>query len=264
MPRNVFWKGHLRLSLVTAAVSLTPATTESGKVRFHLLNRNTGNRVESIYADSTTHRKVADKDQVKGFAKDDGSYVLLEDDEIDAVGLESTRTIDIQTFVPAGSIDWIWYDRPHFLKPEDKIGAEAFGVIRDSMKANNVAGIARLVIYRREHAVLLEPAGKGIILWTLRYADEVRESIDTLDPKAKVDRELMSLMTKRVEKNTTEWKPAVAQDTVQKKIKSLLKSKEKGKSKTGKTKSAPAAKSGGNVINIMDALKKSLASDKRK
>ncbi len=262
MPRHVFWKGHLRLSLVTAAVSLTPATTESAKVRFHILNRKTGNRVESHYADSTTHRKVADKNQVKGFPKDDGGFVLLEDDEIDAVGLESTKTIDIQTFVPAGSIDWIWYDRPHFLKPEDKIGAEAFGVIRDAMKANNVCGIARLVIYRREHAVLLEPAGNGIILWTLHYADEVRDSIDTIQPKKKLDSELLSLMEKRIEKNTIAWKSSVAQDKVQKKIKALLKSKEKGKT-ASKSKSAPAKKTGGNVINIMDALKKSLASEKR-
>ena len=90
MPQHAFWKGHLRLSLVTAAVSLTPATTESGKVRFHILNRKTGNRVESHYADSTTHKKVTDKNQVKGFPKEDGSFVLLEDDEIDAVGLDST------------------------------------------------------------------------------------------------------------------------------------------------------------------------------
>ncbi|GAK68887.1 putative Ku protein [Agrobacterium rubi TR3 = NBRC 13261] len=262
MPRHVFWKGHLRLSLVTAAVSLTPATTESGKVRFHVLNRNTGNRVESVYADSTTHRRVADKNQVKGFAKEDGSFVLLEDDEIDEVGLESTRTIDVQTFVPKDSIDWIWYDRPHFLKPEDKIGAEAFGVIREAMKANDVAGIARLVLYRREHAVLLEPAGKGIILWTLRYADEVREGIDTLEPKKKMDTELLSMMEKRIEKNTTAWKPAIVQDTVQKKIKSLLKSKEKDKAPAPR-KSEATKKTGGNVINIMDALKKSLASEKR-
>lgn len=262
MPRHVFWKGHLRLSLVTAAVSLTPATTESGKVKFHIINRKTGNRVESHYADSTTHKRVADKNQVKGFPREDGGYVLLEDDEIDAVGLESTKTIDIKTFVPAGSIDWIWYDRPHFLKPEDKIGAEAFGVIRDAMTANNVCGIARLVIYRREHAVLLEPAGKGIIVWTLHYADEVRESIDTLEPKKKLDPELLSMMQKRIEKNTVEWNASIAQDTVQKKIKSLLKSKQKGR-KTSKAKPAVQKKSGGNVINIMDALKKSLASEKR-
>ncbi len=155
MARNAFWKGHLRLSLVTAAVSLTPAVSQSGKVSFHVINRKTGNRVESRYVDSVTHRPISDKNQVKGFDTGDGEFVLLEDDELESVGLESTRTIDIQRFVPAGSVDWIWYDRPHFLKPEDKIGAEAFGVIREAMNAQKVVGIARLVLYRREHAVML-------------------------------------------------------------------------------------------------------------
>ncbi len=161
MARQTFWKGYLKLSLVTAAVTLTPATTESNKVRFHVLNRQTKNRVESRYLDSETHKPVPDKDQVKGYPKDDGEYVLLEDDEIDAVALESTRSIDIETFVPSGSIDWIWYDKPHFLAPSDKVGTEAFCVIRDAMEASGVVGIARLVLYRRERAVLLEPKGNG-------------------------------------------------------------------------------------------------------
>lgn len=261
MPRHTFWKGHLRLSLVTAAVSLTPATTESGKVRFHVLNRKTGNRIESRYVDSTTHRPVSDKNQVRGFPKDDESFVLVEDDEIAELGLESTRTIDVQTFVPSGSIDWIWYDRPHFLKPEDKIGAEAFGVIREAMKANNVAGIARLVLYRRERAVLLEPAGKGIILWTLRYADEVQESIDTLQPKAKMDKSLVHAMESRIAKDIAVWKPSMVQDPVQKKIKALLKNKDTTRTRN-KTKAGQKGQTGGKVINIMDALKKSIASEK--
>ncbi|NTJ44869.1 Ku protein [Agrobacterium larrymoorei] len=257
MPRQTFWKGHLRLSLVTAKVSLTPAVSQSGKVRFHIINRETGNRVESRYVDSVTHRPVADKNQVKGFPKEDGDFVLLEDDEIDAVALESTRTIDIKTFVPAGSIDWIWYDRPHFLKPEDKIGAEAFSVIREAMKVNKVVGIARLVIYRREHAVLLEPSGKGIILWTLHYGEEVRDAAETFDKKVSVEKELRQTLDNEIDKAITDWKPALMQDVVQKKIQKLLKSKAKDVPKT-KPKKAPASKQGGNVINIMDALKKSL------
>jgi DNA end-binding protein Ku len=171
MARQTFWKGYLKLSLVTASVSLTPATTESNKVRFHVLNRKTSNRVESRYVDSVTHKAVSGKEQVKGYPKGEDDYVILEDDDIEEVGLESTRTIDVDTFVPRGSIDWIWYDKPHFLAPEDKVGTEAFCVIREAMKANNVVGIARLVLYRRERAVLLEPQGKGIILWTLHYGN---------------------------------------------------------------------------------------------
>jgi DNA end-binding protein Ku len=261
MAGQTFWKGYLKLSLVTASVSLTPATTESSKVRFHVLNRATKNRVESRYVDSVTHKPVAERDQMKGYPRGEDDYVLLEDEEIEEVGLESTRTIDIDTFVPRGSIDWIWYDKPHFLAPEDKVGIEAFCVIREAMKANDVVGIARLVLYRRERAVLLEPQGKGIILWTLRYGDEVREPAAELDMKAKVDSELLTLMKKLVKEETKEWSPSMVQDPVQKRLKALIRSKEKNLKKAAPARKPPPVKSTGNVINIMDALKKSLAAE---
>jgi DNA end-binding protein Ku len=263
MARQTFWKGHLRLSLVTAAVSLTPAVSQSGKIRLHVLNRKTGNRVESRYVDSVTHKPVSDRNQVHGFPREDGEFVLLEDDEIDAVALESTRIIDIQTFVPAGSIDWIWYDRPHFLKPEDKLGAEAFGVIREAMKANDVVGIARLVLYRREHAVLLEPSGKGIIVWTLHYAGEMREPVETLDLSRKADKALVGAMEKRIEKAKADWKPSLVQDPIQKGLKRLLAKKTKDQPDAKSKKAKPSPTSGGNVVNIMDALKKSLQAERK-
>lgn len=263
MPANTFWKGHLKLSLVTAAVSLTPATSESNKVRFHILNRKTGNRVESRYVDSVTHRPVSEKQQARGFPRGEDDFIIVEDDEIEAIGLESTRTIDIRTFVPAGSIDWIWYDRPHFLRPEDKIGAEAFSVIREAMKAKGVAGVARLVLYRRERAVLLEPSGKGIILWTLHYGDEVRDSIEAFDTAMKPDRKSLAAVEKNIDKHMTGWKPAMVQDPVEKKIRALVKSRSR-KAAASARKPAEKRKTGGNVINIMDALKKSIAADKRR
>ncbi|MCD7109245.1 Ku protein [Rhizobium sp. DKSPLA3] len=262
MARNSFWKGYLRLSLVTASVSLTPATTESEKVRFHVLNRATKNRVESRYIDSVTHKKVADRDQVKGFPKGEDDYVLLEDDEIEGVGLESTRTIDISTFVPRDSIDWIWYDKPHFLVPEDKVGAEAFCVIREAMTRNDVVGIARLVLYRRERAVLLVPNGKGIVLWTLHYGEDVREPVADLDMKAKGGKTEMAALAKLIEKDKGVWSPTLVQDPVQKKIKAFIKSRQKKDGKPA-TKSRAPVRSSGNVINIMDALKKSLQEEKR-
>lgn len=261
MARQTFWKGYLKLSLVTAAVTLTPATTESNKVRFHVLNRRTKNRVESRYLDSETHKPVSDKDQVKGYPKEDGEYVLLEDDEIDAVALESTRSIDIETFVPRGSIDWIWYDKPHFLAPSDKVGTEAFCVIRDAMEASGVVGIARLVLYRRERAVLLEPKGNGIVLWTLRYGDEVRENPETIDKDPKIDGKLLKLMTGIISKRTEPWSPKLVHDPVQARIKALISRKKKTATPAKAAKTNEPAATGGNVINIMDALKKSLAKD---
>jgi DNA end-binding protein Ku len=262
MARQTYWKGYLKLSLVTASVSLTPATTDSNQLRFHVLNRKTKNRVESRYVDSVTHKPIPDKDQVKGYPRGEDDYVILEDEEIDEVGLESTRTIDIDTFVPRGSIDWIWYDKPHFLAPEDKVGVEAFCVIREAMKANDVVGIARLVLYRRERAVLLEPQGKGIILWTLHFGDEVRQPAATLDTESNVDETVLALMNKLVKDRTDDWKPSMVQDPVQKRIRAMIRAKEKNlvKSSPAATK-PPTAKPTGNVVNIMDALKKSLSKD---
>ncbi|MBP1849254.1 Ku protein [Rhizobium halophytocola] len=264
MPRNTYWKGHLKLSLVTAAVSLSPATTEQGRIRFHILNEETGNRVESRYIDRETHRAVADRNQVKGFAKEEGGddYLILEDDELDSVALESTRTIDIESFVPAGSIDWIWYDRPHFLKPENKIGTEAFSVIREAMRSKKVVGIARLVLHRREHAVLLEPVGKGIVLWTLRYAETVRDPEAELDAGKKADRKALSTIETLIDRQTGNWTAAMVKDPVQQKIQKLIKSLQSSKPAKKKT-AKKAEKTPSNVIDITEALKKSIAADKR-
>ena len=136
-----------------------------------------------------TGKPVEKDDEVKGYETEAGRYVMLEDEEIESVGLESTRTIDIDKFVPADSIEWIWYDKPHYLMPDDEVAQEAFSVIREAMAATETVGISRLVLYRRERAVMLEPRGKGIVLWTLRYGDEVRDPDDYFDdihaPKAR-------------------------------------------------------------------------------
>ncbi|MGO4840366.1 Ku protein, partial [Rhizobiaceae sp. 2RAB30] len=152
-----FWKGYLKLSLVTCPVAMTPATSESEKVRFHTLNRKTNSRVVSQYVDAVSGKPVAEEDEAKGYQRGEDEYVLLEDEELDAVGLESTRTIDIDMFVAADSIGWIWYDKPHYLTPDDPVGEEAFSVIRDAMASTKTVGISRLVLYRRERAVLLVP-----------------------------------------------------------------------------------------------------------
>lgn len=265
MPHS-FWKGHLKLSLVTCAVELMPATGDSEKVRFHTLNAETGNRVVSRYVDSVTRKPVREDDEVKGFENADGSHIILEDDELAAEALESTRTIDIDKFVPRDSIGWIWYDKPHYLVPSDKVGQEAFSVIREAMEKSRVFGLARLVMYRRERAVLLEPRGKGIVLWTLRFGDEVRNASDyfVADNESKPDTKLLSMVRKLIKDKTERWTPDFLQDPVQKKLQSMIAAKKKKKrappSKPGKT--APA--SAGNVINIMDALRKSLAKENNK
>jgi len=268
MAPRPFWKGYLKLSLVTCPVSMTPATSDSAKIRFHTINRATGNRVESRYVDAVTGKTVPDDQEVKGYPTGEGEYVMLEEDEIAAVALDSTRTIDIEMFVPRDSIPWIWLDKPHYLAPDDKVGEEAFAVIREAMAAAGVAGIARLVLYRRERAVMLEPRGKGVVLWTLRYGDEVRDEdayfaeLEGVKPEAK----LMRLVKSLIEESTMPWNPDMASDPVEANLKKLIAARKKKKPAKLKAAQAPEPPDtgGGNVVSIMDALRRSLDSEKKK
>ncbi len=257
-----YWKGYLKLSLVTCQVSLTPATTENAKIRFNVLNRTTGNRLESHYIDSGTGKPVDDDNQVRGYERGDDDYIFLEDEEIEAIALESNRAISIDTFVAKNSIDWIYYDSPHFLAPEDKVGLEAFCVIREAMKSSGVVGIARLVLNRRERAVLLEPSGNGIILWTLRYGDEVRSPDKSFAVTEKPEAQALALMKTLIEKRRQDWSPDMTQDPVQDKLSALIKMKKKGRGKKAAAVKKEAPATSGNVINIMDALKKSIEANK--
>ena len=175
MALRPYWKGYLKLSLVTCPVQMMPATSESEKVRFHTLNRETHNRVVSQYVDAVTGKEVKEDDEVKGYQRGENDYIILEDEELENLILDSTKSIDIDIFAPRDSIESIWLDTPYYLSPDDPVGQEAFSVIRDAMAAEDMVGISRLVISRRERAVMLEPRGKGIVLWTLRYGDEVRD-----------------------------------------------------------------------------------------
>ncbi|MDX3807235.1 non-homologous end joining protein Ku [Bosea thiooxidans] len=257
MIQRTFWKGYLKLSLVTCPVAMMPAHSESEKVRFHTLNRRTGHRIQSRFVDAVTGKPVADVDEVKGYPKGDDDYVMLEEDEFDAVALDSTRTIDIEVFAPRSSVGWIWYDTPHYLVPDGKIGDEAFSVIREAMKSTRTVGISRLVLYRRERAVLLEPRDKGIVLWTLRYGDEVRDEKDYFAgvEQAKYEPDMRALMEKLVKSRTKNWSPDLVQDPVQDELLAIIKAKEKGRKPVRKT-ARPASE--GNVVSIMDALRRSL------
>ncbi|SCM70686.1 Non-homologous end joining protein Ku [uncultured Pleomorphomonas sp.] len=265
MASYTFWKGYLKLSLVTCPVTMRPATSESDKVRFHVLNAKTGNRVVSRYVDAETGKPVEEDDEVKGYPVDEnGKHVLLEDDEIEAVALESTRTIDIDMFVPADSVPWVYYDKPHYLMPSDPVGEEAFAVIREAMASTETVGISRLVLYRRERAVLLEPRGKGIVVWTLRYGDEVRPEKDYFDRIGGdgIEPDSMKLVKELIDKKTLPWDPDMVSDPVQEKLLDLISAKKKKRKRPAKAK-AKAEDKPSNVINIMDALRNSVASEKK-
>jgi DNA end-binding protein Ku len=259
MARTRDWKGHLKLSLVTASVSLTAATTQSRKVRFHLINRDTGNRLEARYVDSVTHRAVSDRNQVKGFPKNESEdeFVPFDNDEIDAVALETTRTINIEAFVPEGSVAWIWYEKAHFLRPEDELGEEAYGVILQAMREHKVLGVARLVLYGRERAVLLEPQRNGIILWTLRHGETVRGPVIDLHKLPKPEKALTQKLEAAIEKKCGTWRPSLVKDPMQKRILEIIETGKKAAEKS-KPPAKPQEKRSGRIIDITEALRNSL------
>ena len=181
---------------------------------------------------------------------------MLKDEELDAVALESTRTIDIDCFVPANSIGWIWYDKPHYLVPNDKVAEEAFSVIREAMVKSKTRAISRLVLYHRERAVLLEPRDKGMVLWTLRYGDEVRDEAEYFKGiKGKPDPKEKKRLARLVAEHTKSWSPSLATDPVEQAFRSMIEAKQKRARRSTKK---PKAAKGGNVIDLMAVLKKSL------
>ncbi len=264
MAQRAFWKGYLKLSLVTCRVAMTPAVTESAKLRFHNINRKTGNRVVSRYLDAETGKLVDDDDQVKGYERGENDYVLFEDEELEDVALESTRTIDIESFVPRSSIGWIWYDSPHYLAPADKVSEEAFAVIREAMRKTDTGGIARLVLYRREHAVLIVPRDEGMVVWTLRYGDEVRDpdSVFKKTGSGRVESDAKTMMKKLIGTRLSHWDPQLVRDPVEERLHEIIANRTR-KSKRTKPKASAEPARKDNVIDIMEALRRSIASEKK-
>ena len=191
------WKGFLKLSLVSCAVALYPATTTSQRVRFNIINRKTGNRIRNEVVDAETGEPVEPEDRVKGYKLEGDQYLLLEDDDLDNVALESTHTIDIEEFVPMSEVDRIYLDESFYIVPQDEVAQEAFAVIREAMRKEDLAGLARVVMYRREHLLLLRPRGKGLMATALRYNNEVRDEKDYFDDIAdiKVPADMLKLAT---------------------------------------------------------------------
>jgi DNA end-binding protein Ku len=265
MAPRPYWKGYLKLSLVNCPVALSPATTSSGRVRFHVLNRETGNRVSSRYIDAATGAPVSEDDQAKGYPRGEDEFVVIEDEEIEAVALENARTIENDMFVPAGSIDWIWLETPYYMTPDDPVGEEAYCVIRDAMRVTATVGISRIVLHGRERAVMLEPRDKGMVLWTLRYGDEVRDSAPSFEPAENADapKAALDLVQQLIKEKQTKWDPSLATDPVQDKLLEIIASRRKGAKKAvPEDKGEPAPR--GNVVNIMDALRRSIAAEGRK
>jgi DNA end-binding protein Ku len=252
------WKGYLKLSLVSCSVALFPATTTRERVRFNIINRETGNRVRYEVVDADTGEEVPQEDRVKGYKSGD-KYVLLEEDELDEVALESTHTIDIESFVPRDEVDEIYLDESYYLVPDDKVGVEAFAVIREAMRAEGLVGLARVVLYRRERLLMLQPRGEGIVGTLLRYKNEVRDEADYFDdiPDVKVPKDMRDLAVHILKTKTAKFDPSKFEDRYEGALKKLIAAKQAGK----ELPAAPAPEPS-NVINLMDALRRSVKAER--
>ncbi|PTE07476.1 Ku protein [Mesorhizobium helmanticense] len=252
------WKGYLKLSLVTCAIELTNVVTHTEKVSFRILNRKTGNTVKRIYVDAETGKPLEEGDEIKGYEVGNGEFIHIEEDEIEAVQIESSHTMSLDGFVEKSSIQQIYLDTPYYVSPADKVSEEAFAVIRDAMAAEKKAGLARLVLYSRERPVVVEPLGKGMVLTTLRYGDTVRQPDSVFgDIKAtKTEGEMIELAEHIIDKKKAKFDPSKFDDRYEDALLELIRAKKAGR-KAPKAKAAPKPS---NVVNLFDALKKSLSS----
>jgi DNA end-binding protein Ku len=250
------WKGYIKLSLVSAAVAIYPATSSSEKVRFNTLNRDTGNRLKRQMLDSVTGDVVESDEQVKGFAVGKDEYIIVEDDELANIAIESSKTIDIESFVPKESIDDRYRDAPYYIAPEDKVGQEAFAVIRDAMKKKKMVGIARIVMARRERIMMLEPFGKGLMGTTLHYPYEIRGEESAFEdiPDLQLPAQMVGLAEEIIDRMTGKFEPNKFEDRYENAMIELIRSKQAGQP----VKQTKAAAKPSNVVNLLDALKRSI------
>lgn len=253
-----YWKGHLKLSLVTCPVALYPASSQSGRTRFHQINRKTGNRLRQMMVDSETGKPVDKDNKGRGYEVAKGKYVEIAPEELDAVEAESTRTIDIETFVPEEEIDKRYYERPYYIVPDDKSGEEAFGVIRDAMKDKGRVALGRIVFANREHIMAIEPWDKGMLGTTLRYDHEVRDTKEVFSSigNSRVPKEMIELATHILEKKAGHFDPKKFEDSYELALRKLVKKKASG----GVIERAEPTDETSNVIDLMAALKQSLGS----
>jgi DNA end-binding protein Ku len=253
------WKGYLKLSLVACAVELTSATDHSEKVSFRMINRKTGNTLKRQYVDGGTGEPVDPDDEVKGYEIGGDEYLLFEEDEIEAVQIESSHTLAIEHFVDRADIPQIYFDQPYYVTPADEVSEEPFAVIREAMARQKKAGIARIVLYRRERPVMIEPFDKGLLLTTLRYDKTVRQPGEVFGDlrKGKFDPELIELASHIIERKQAQFDPSGFDDRYEEALLALVEAKRKGR----KPPVARPAERPSNVVNLFDALKRSLGED---
>ncbi len=265
MATRAYWKGHLRLSLVSIGIELYAATASASRLSLHQIHKPSGQRVH--------YQKVApgvgpiDIDEiVKGFEVGKDEYVLLEPEELDEIKLESKRTIDLVQFVDSCEIDPRYYYKPYYVVPDDlDVSEEGFAVIRDALRDTDKVGLGQMAVRGRDYVVAIRPSGRGLLLETLRYEDEIRKSDQIFGeiPDVKVDKDMLNLAEELIERKSAPFDPEAFKSQYTTALRDLINEKSESGAVTASTDD-DRAESRDNVIDLMSALKKSIAKDKKK
>jgi DNA end-binding protein Ku len=249
------WKGFLRLSLVTCPVALYPATSDSEKISFNQIKKHTGHRIKYLKVDADTGEEVSNEDITKGFKVDTDTYVEVSKEELENIALESTRTIDINEFVPKSDIDPRYLVRPYYLVPDGKVGHDAFAVIRETIHSMDMVAIGTIVLTSREHIIALEPLDKGLMGTLLRYPYEVRDEEEYFDEiqDVKVTRDMLDLAKHIVNQKAGRFEPEKFEDQYEAALVNLINKKRAGQPIPKQDRPA-----GGNVVDLMEALRRNV------
>jgi DNA end-binding protein Ku len=260
MAPRPYWKGYLKLSLVSCPIAVFTATTTTERVSFRQINKQTGHRLRQQWIDDVTREVVDTADKGRGYEVDKNVYIQVEDDEIEALEIESNHTIDIDSFVPREQIDERYLDSTYYIAPNDQVGREAFAVIREAMRGKGTVALGRIVLAKRERVIALQPWDKGLLGTTLRYAYEVRNAGEYFDeiPDIKIPKEMLQLAEHILENKAGNFDPATFVDHYEEAVVEMLKHKQAGVPVPKQRAAAPAS----NVVNLMDALRRSVAADK--
>ena len=261
MAPRAYWKGYLKLSLVSCPIALYPATSEREKISFNQLNKETGNRIRYRKVDAETGDDVEQSNIIKGYEVAKGQYIELAPEELEAVAIDSKRTIDIDEFVPKSQIDELYIRDPYFIAPDGDVGQQAFAVIREAIRKEGMVAIGKVVFTSREHIIALEARDKGMLGVTLRYPYEVRKQEEYFAEikEEKVPKDMLDLALHIVNTKRAEFNPEAFEDQYEDALKTLIETKVKGeKIEPAKERPAPA------VVNLMDALRASVDAEKKK
>jgi DNA end-binding protein Ku len=253
------WKGYLRLSLVSCPIQLFPAASERQKIRFHQINKKTGNRIKYCKLDAVTGEQVDDEDIVMGYEVRKGEYVEVTEAELEAVAIEGAHTIEIDQFVPRNEIDDLYLSNPYYIKPDGEVGRQAYAVIREAIKKEGMVALGRVIFTTREHVIAIEPRGKGLLGVTLRYPYEIRKDEEYFGelPDERVPKEMLDLAIHIVKTKAGHFQPERFEDHYERALEDLIRRKQRGE-RIERASEPAAAK----VIDLMEALRQSAARER--